>query len=86
MLNSTGFLRFMRIEHKEILKALNKNHSREMKGRAGGAVMCICGQGCGGTAACGEMSVLIAYVENLEEKLEKLSNQNLTANFDLMVF
>jgi len=35
------------------LRALcRENHAKEMKGRAGGAAICVCGGNCGGTKAC----------------------------------
>jgi hypothetical protein len=66
----------MFIESKEILKVLNKNHQREMKGKMGGSVMCICGEGCGGTVACGQMSELVEYIERLEAEIEQLKDVN----------
>ena len=66
----------MFIEHRAILKVLSQHHAKEMRGKAGASVMCVCGAGCGGTQACGEMKGLIAYVEKLEAKVEALENPN----------
>lgn len=57
------------VETAEILKVLNKHHSQEMKGRAGGAVMCVCGQGCGGSVACSQFRGLIRHIEKLQSDL-----------------
>jgi len=56
-----------------------------MRGKLGGSAMCICGQGCGSTEACGEYAILLrdlttatAKIEALEAKLaaaERLINE-----------
>ena len=66
----------MLVESKEILKVLSRNHRREMRGKMGGSAMCICGEGCGGTSACGEMSGLVEYVEKLEAENHILNTSN----------
>ena len=46
-------------------EACNAQHRAEMKGRAGGAVVCLCGHGCGGSAACsmvGRLQNLVRYL------------------------
>lgn len=37
-------------------------HTAEMKGRMGAAVVCVCGHGCGGCAACGMLSLLRSFL------------------------
>jgi hypothetical protein len=48
--------------------ACAKQHAQDMKGKAGGAVMCICGQGCGGCAACSALSELMSVIRYLPTK------------------
>lgn len=45
-----------------IRQACSEVHAREMKGRAGVAVICVCGQGCGGSAACGMLSAIRSFI------------------------
>ncbi len=61
-------------EDREALrKLLSKNHSKAMKGMAGGAVMCVCGQGCGGTPECSAYAVLLGHLEICIDALESIS-------------
>jgi hypothetical protein len=41
----------------ELFVAANEYHAKHSKG-AGGSAMCICGQSCGGSAACRGLSVI----------------------------
>jgi hypothetical protein len=57
---------------RELRKLLSKNHREQMKGRAGGARMCVCGQGCGGTKECGEYALLLQDHESLTARVRDL--------------
>jgi len=50
---------------RDLKSACYAQHKEEMKGRAGGSVMCICGYGCGGCGACamlGQIRSFIRYI------------------------
>lgn len=63
-------------------KLLSKNHAKAMEGMAGGAAMCVCGQGCGGTPECGAYAVLLMQLENCITTLESISGGT---NADFMI-
>jgi len=43
-----------------------------MRGKLGGSAMCICGQGCGSTEACGEYAILLRDLTTATAKIERL--------------
>jgi len=43
-----------------------------MRGKLGGSAMCICGQGCGSTEACGEYAILLRDLTTATAKIAAL--------------
>jgi hypothetical protein len=50
---------------KALKQACAVRHAEEMKGRHGAAMMCICGNGCGGTAACSGLRAMYDLIRYL---------------------
>jgi len=56
----------------ELKRVLSQHHAQEMRGKLGGSAMCICGQGCGSTEACGEYAILLRDLTTATAKIEAL--------------
>lgn len=51
-------------------------HDAEMKGRIGGAVICVCGHGCGGCAACSMLGMIKSFVVYCDtERMSKVDRE-----------
>jgi len=62
----------------ELKRVLSQHHAQQMRGKLGGSAMCICGQGCGSTEACGEYGILLRDLATATAKIEALE-ANLSA-------
>jgi len=56
----------------ELKRVLSQHHAQQMRGKLGGSAMCICGQGCGSTEACGEYAILLRDLTTATAKIEAL--------------
>ncbi len=63
----------------ELKRVLSQHHAQEMRGKLGGSAMCICGQGCGSTEACGEYAILLRDLTTATAKIEALEAKLATA-------